>query len=181
MSSEDGSALLSTLNRVVSLTEELLIAHNELRHFLCELQPYDTVSEQASCLSESLISSLQSLSLSPEIELRVSPAAQANVSPMSVSPSRQPISHHALKYGPEIPTPQAIRTKVLDFAEGPLHVVTVGTAVGVFPTWALASPHVTGVSCNSHKAVPSRDAAVRYWTAAYDDTGPRPLIRIVVS
>ncbi|KAJ7572688.1 hypothetical protein C8J56DRAFT_1068104 [Mycena floridula] len=203
MDSETDAALISTVNRVLLLTEDLILANIELRHVLrgalfSFAQPKisnDDVltldflsrcrsSEPASTLSLSLLSSLESLSLTPETSEPLLPHHQGNTSSsVPVTPAR-PVSSsrpHAWQYGPEIPTPQAIAIKVRDIPEGPTYVVTVGTAVGVFSTWALASLHVNGVSCNSHKVLPSRQAAVDYWTAAYNDVSPRPLIRIVKS
>ncbi|KAJ7573005.1 hypothetical protein C8J56DRAFT_1067233 [Mycena floridula] len=78
-----------------------------------------------------------------------------------------PVDRRPWKYGPSIPTPEAIRLQVQRMEEGPLYVVTRGYAIGVFAEWkvsqaihiilrlissrAVVSPLVTGVSGNSHK------------------------------
>ncbi|KAJ7593622.1 hypothetical protein C8J56DRAFT_1043425 [Mycena floridula] len=174
------ATLVETLNRVVHVTEKLVLANTDLTNALCDIlvkePPFCPTATSSS--SQSLLSSFSSLSLSSEqpssFSLLGSGASLPVLLPQTELPRRW-------KYGPEIPTPQAIAMLVQGFPEGRLYVVTVGTAVGVFATWALASPHVTGVSGNSHKAVDSRRAAVDFWTSAYDSGGARPAIKVVES
>ncbi|KAJ7581289.1 hypothetical protein C8J56DRAFT_895746 [Mycena floridula] len=152
----DTPGLVETLSRVIQVTEESILANTELTNVLREI-----LAQQAP-------------SSAPE------PPQRHSFAPLRVGSPRKEIPWR-WKYGPEIPTPQAIEMQVKGFPEGPLYVVTVGTAVGVFATWALASPYVTGVSCNSHKSVASRRAAIDFWTSAYNDVALQPAIRIVPS
>ncbi|KAJ7575189.1 hypothetical protein C8J56DRAFT_976354 [Mycena floridula] len=82
-------------------------------------------------------------------------------------------------YGPNIPTPEAIRLQVERMEEGPLYVVTRGYAIGVFAEWAIASLMVNGASGNSHKRVESKAEAIRIWTEAYNDVSPVPAISVI--